>query len=277
VSTRADDAPEAAGLDVSRGRTDSPEELRRHLTTAPESYLEGALTHPALTQRELLLLLRNRNAGPGLLSRVARDRRWTSFYEVKKGLVVHPNCPLNASRTLVQHLFWNDLADVAIDVRVHPVVRRRAEELLRARVDELTMGERINLATRATRGLIPCLLDCGEGRVLARLLSNPRVVEGDVIRVASGGRAPADVLSQIAGHHRWGGRRDVRLAVLRNRRTPVQAALRLLSRLDRRDLQRLARDAKVRRIVRIGAERQLEGSAASRAKGSASDPSTRTV
>jgi hypothetical protein len=261
MSLRSHAAKTESVLDAGHGRIDALEELRGRLSSAPASYLEGALDNPALTHRELLLLLRNRNAVPALLSRIARDRSWTRFYEVKKAIVAHPKCPLIASRTLVQHLFWKDLVEVAVNVKAHPVIRRRSEELLRARVDELAVGERVALATRATRGLIPCLLESAESRVLSRLLSNPRLVEGDVVRIASGQRAPAPVLAQIAAHHRWGGRRDVRLAVLRNGRTPLQAALGLVAKLDQRDLQRLSKDGKVRRIVRIRAERQLENSA----------------
>ena len=57
--------------------------------------------------------------------------------------------------------------------------------------------------------------------------------------------------------------RDVRLALLRNAVTPIPAALKLVGKLETPDLQRLAGDARVRRIVRIGAERRLAGSSRS--------------
>jgi len=262
VSDRPD-SDAAAPLDARRGRDDPPEALRRHLPSAPAEYLDGVLANPALTHEEVQLLLRNRRAGATLVARVARDGRWTRFHEIRKSLVLHPNCPLSISQGLLQHLYWKDLADAALSAKAHPVVRRRSETLLRTRIEGLALGERVALASRVTRGLITCLRDSCDGPVLARLLANPRLVESDVIRIAAGRRAPGEVLARIAGHARWSRLRDVRLAVLRNAGTPIPAALALVGKLERRDLQLLARDARVRRIVRIGAERRLAGSSRS--------------
>ncbi len=262
VSDRADSSG-TTRLDARRGRDDPPDALRRQLPSAPTDYLGGALSNPALGHGEIQLLLRNRRAGATLVARIARDGRWTRFHEIRKALVLHPNCPLSISQGLLQHLYWMDLADAALCAKAHPIVRRRSESLLRARLDGLGLGERVALATRVTRGLIPCLLESSDGPVLARLLANPRLTESDVVRIASGRRAPGDVLARIVGHARWSRLRGIRLALLRNTRTPIPAALALVGKLERRDLQQLTRDARVRRIVRVGAERRLAGSSQS--------------
>jgi hypothetical protein len=157
----------------------------------------------------------------------------------------------------VPHLFWRDLAETASDVRVNPVVRRTAEKYLELRMDEMTLGERVTLARGASRAIVRCLLGSADGRVLRGLLSNPRLVETDAVRIASSPQAPPDVLAHVGGHPKWGCRRAVRVALTGNPRTPVASALRVLCSLDRLDLQRISRDAKVPTIVRIGAERRL--------------------
>jgi hypothetical protein len=250
-----DGTPEAPGRDA--GRTDGLEVLRGRLSSAGPDYLDGAAENPLLGNGEMVLLLRNRAARPALLSGLARARRWTRYHEIKKALVAHPSCPLAASHALLPHLFWKDHLDLALDVRAHPVVRRRAEQLVLARLDELGTGELVAVATRATRALIARLAESRNPRVLERLISNARVVEADVLRIARSRHAPATVLARLTGHHRWCGRLDVRTALLRNPRTPVQASLGLLGRLEPESLRRVARDAKVPRIVRIGAERRL--------------------
>jgi hypothetical protein len=45
--------------------------------------------------------------------------------------------------------------------------------------------------------------------------------------------------------------------LLRNPRTPVHAAMRLLKSMPRRDLKKLGRDDKIPKIVRMGAERRM--------------------
>jgi len=232
--------------------------VRRHLASAPEAYLEAVVDNPVLTRDEMLILLRNRRAPVSLLERVARDPAWNRHREVKRGLVQHPNTPLIVARGLVPHLFWRDLAETAADVRINPIVRRTAEKYLEMRMDEMTLGERVTLARGASRAIVRCLLASSDGRVLRGLLSNPRLVEQNAARIASSPQAPPDVLAYLGGHPKWGCRRAVRIALTGNPRTPVASALRVLGSLDRRDLQRISRDAKVPTIVRIGAERRLD-------------------
>ena len=246
-----------AASDREAGRGDRVEQLRRRLPGAPPPYLEGASENPNLGDDEMLLLLRNRHAPQQLLSRIGRDRRWTASHELKKHLVRHPRTPLVLARSLLPHLFWKELAEISSDLRVHPVVRRQAEALLTVRIEQLSLGERIALSRRASRGLIGCLIEAGDDRVLRGLLGNPRLVEGDAVRIAASPCSAPEFFRHLAGHPTWGSRRAVRMALLRNSRTPVQVALRLVDRMPVGDLRGLVKDVKVPRIVRVGADRRL--------------------
>jgi hypothetical protein len=257
LDDRSDPGKRASRPGASEGRSARVEQLRQQLSSAPLPYLEGALENPALGEEEMVLLLRNLRAGPALLQRIGRDHRWTRSYEIKKGLVQHPRTPQGVSSNLLPHLYWRELVEVSGNLRAPPVVRRHAEALIEMRLEEMSLGERVALARRASRGLVGRLIEMGEARVMQGLLGNPRLVERDAIRVASSGRVSAGLLSHLARHPKWGPRREVRLALLRNARTPVPAALGLLGMLSRRDLRRLAGDENVPRIVRVGAERRL--------------------
>jgi len=216
------------------------------------------MDNPAMTADLMLALLRNRWVTAELLRRAGRDRRWTRYHGIKRALVLHPQTPLVISRHLVQYLFWKDLVEVAASPRSHPVVRRQAEELLRGRVDELTSGEKTSFALRATRGVIAALLRSREPRVLRNLLSNERLTEAEAARLAGSRTVPREVLGWIAVHHKWGGRKAVRLVLLRNPRTPASAALGIVGKLERRELQQLAKDDNVPTLVRVGVERRLQ-------------------
>ncbi len=254
-------------LDSARGRADGLSDLRRNLATAPAPYLQGALDNPDLAEDEVVLLLRNRGATPSLLTRVGRDRRWARCYGIRKGLVHHPKTPLSLARSLLPHLYWKDLADATEDPKVQPGVRRQAEEVLKRRVEELTQGERITLARRASRGVIAALRESGEARVLKALLGNTRLVEHDALSIASSALAPREVLALLADHPAWGARYSVRLALLGNPRTPVPAALRVMEGLPLQDLERVAGDAGVPKIVRVGADRRLQARSSSARSG----------
>lgn len=208
----------------------------------------------------MIFLLRNRQASPRLLLRIGRDPLWTRGHEIKKQLARHPRLPVVLARNLVPHLFWKELAELSADPRIHPVVRRQAERLLGTRIEELSLGERTALARRASRGMIRPLIDAGQGPVLRALLGNSRLVEMEAVRVASSSCESADLFRHLAAHPKWSVRRSVRLALLRNPRTPIPVALRLVGMLPPRDLRELVKDVKVPRIVRLGADRRLAGS-----------------
>jgi hypothetical protein len=219
---------------------------------------DGVLDDPELHEEGVLALLRNRTAAPALLGRIARDRRWTRSYEIKKALARHPRTPLTIARSLLPHFYWRDLAEIADDARMPPSVKKQAEEVLKHRLAEMAQGERVALARRASRGVIAALRDSGEARVLQALLSNIRLVENDAVKIASNPDASREVLLALAGHPEWRARYSVRLSLLSNPKTPVPAALRLIEGLSQQELSRLARDPAVPKIVRVGADRRLE-------------------
>ena len=238
-------------------RAASREELRRRLSRAPAAWLAAALDNPSLGPSELMLLLRNSSAPADLLERIAADRDWSSHHELRRGLARHPRTPLVTARNLLPHLYWKDWIEIAADPAANPVVRRQAERMLLARLDDLSLGERIALARRATRSLVRALLKQTELRVIDALLGNPRLIELDVVALAAGASAPVEVLVRLAGHPVWGRRRSIRLELLRRPELPIPTALRLARRLDRRDLQALVEDDKVALIVRVDIERRL--------------------
>ena len=258
VTNEPDPRRPSPGGEHSAGRSASRGDLRRRLVSAPPEFLAGAVENPELTPRELVLLLRNRQAQPDLLRRVATDREWMRNLEVRRAVALHPRTPLAILRNLVPQLYWNELLEVALSPQVNPVARRQAEIRLIARVEELAEGERVTLARRASRAVISVLIDCGSTRELQGLLGNPRMIESDAVRIASRKSASPDALALLAAHDRWGHRREVRLALIANSRTPVPSSLRILRGLSVQDLRRLLRDERVPRIVRVGAERLLK-------------------
>jgi hypothetical protein len=246
-----------AALDVERGRTHDRAALRLALASAPSDYLRGALDNPALGAEELALLLSNRGASPDLLTRVGRNRAWMGSREVKHALVSHPKTPTVVSRSYLPHLFWRELVGLAGDMTLPPLVRREAEKLVRLRLPELSLGERVALARVASRGLIATLREQAEAAVLEALAGNPRTTEDDLVRTLQRPGLPSEFLGWLAGSSAWSRRGPIGLALLRHPRTPPAAALRLLQELTPEQLDTLERDERAPRLVRIAASRRL--------------------
>jgi hypothetical protein len=244
-------------LDRERGRQDDRATLRVRLAEAGSEYLEGALENPDLGLEELAILLRSRAATARILTRVGRNRSWTRPREIKLALLANPQVPQVLARQFLPHLYWRDLAELAANLRVAPVLRREAEKLLKTRLPELSVGERVALARRGSRGLIELLSADEDGLVLRALAGNARATEADVARIVTRSDLPSSFLRWLADQSSWSHRRPIRLALVRHPRTPASSALRLIPALSRRDIEDLRRDVMTPRLVRVAAERRL--------------------
>jgi hypothetical protein len=122
---------------------------------------------------------------------------------------------------------------------------------------ELTLGERKFLARRPDRDTIQRLLSDPHPAVIQRCLSNPRVTEEDVIRLAARRPAQREVLAEIA-RSAWAHRPRVRMALVFNPATPEEIAQRIAGLLLRPELELVARSPAVSRALRAACLEYLE-------------------
>jgi len=122
----------------------------------------------------------------------------------------------------------------------------------------LTLGERKSLARRPTRKALEKLLVDPHPAVIRTLLQNPKVVEGDIVRLAA--RRPGDpaVLTEVAASPRWAHRVKVRLAIVLNPDTPAALAIPLLALLVRPELKLVAETAGLPPALRAAAHDLLQ-------------------
>jgi len=212
---------------------------------------------------ELLSLLRNRETSAAAITLIGRNRAWMRSREMKLAFVSNPLAPQVLARQFLPHLGWRDLAELSINARVSPVLRREAEKLLRTRLPELAVGEKVALARRGSRGIVELLRDDADASVLRAVAGNPRATESDFARILTRSDVPATFLGWLADQSSWSRRRAVRLALVRHPRTPPPSALHLIPALSRRDIDELRRDFAAPRLVRVAAERLLAGAGAS--------------
>jgi hypothetical protein len=169
---------------------------------------------------------------------------------VQCALVNHPNTPLPDALNLVKFLFWRDLNQVAVNFKLATDVRHYAEQILFQRLPAMAAGEKITLARLAAGQVLKALRLDKDPSVIQALLENPRLVEEDVLYLASQQRTPAPVLEAVARDPKWSARREVRIALLRNARTPLSSAIAFVRSLTAVEAKSLATDAKVPLAIR---------------------------
>ena len=240
-----------------QARSAGAAELRFRLPGAGPAYLQGALQNPDFGEQHLAPILSNPALPPGLIQQIAGNRQWLARYEVQRAVVFHRNSPRALKQNLIHFLLWKDLAKVAEDPLMPPPVKRTAETLLKARVEEMALGEKIALARIAGPGVIPSLRSEPHPDVVTALLGNPRLAEEEVLALCAEERVTAAVLSAVGCHPKWRNRYPVKMELLRNPLTPATVSLTFLDTLSAADLEEIASSPKVPRLVRVTAKQIL--------------------
>lgn len=195
-------------------------------------------------------VLRNPYATAEVVDVLASQPRLLSFYEVRRDIAMHPSTPETLALRLVQGLFWRDLSALGADTRLHPRVRRSADQLLIVRLPELAVGEKVSMARRAGPGLLAHLRHDPNPRVIGAMLDNPRLTEDILAPVAHSAATQGPVLALIAADRRWGVRYGLQVAICRNPGTPLATSLRLLPSLRKSELKAVASDPRLAEAVR---------------------------
>jgi len=130
-------------------------------------------------------------------------------------------------------------------------------ESVRARVQAMSVPERLLLALRAGRPERSVLAGDASKAVALAVLSNPGLHEAEVEALARLSQVHEDLLRAIAAQRAWVRHYGVVVALVRNPRTPAAISLNLLPRLLERDLRQASTDRNIPDIVRMTARRKL--------------------
>lgn len=209
------------------------------------------------TLREVRQVLLNPHATSEVVEELLGARHLLSSYEMRAAVARHRKTPEQAAMRFIAGLYWRDLAEITLDVHIHPSVRRVAEKYLVQRLTRLTVGEKVSLARRSSGAVVAHLRHDPSLRVVDALLENPRLTEELLVPLATKSRSPR-ILDLLARHPRWGRRFEIRVALAKNGATPFRAALAILPILAREELAEIAGDEEQSSVVRNRARELLE-------------------
>lgn len=125
----------------------------------------------------------------------------------------------------------------------------------------LPIVEKIKLAMKGTREQRGQLIRDGNRMVAASVLSSPKLSETEVEGYARMSNVSDDVLRLIGNNRSWTKSYLITAALARNPKTPLAISLRLVSRLNVRDLKTITRDRNVQEAVRKACKGALQTSA----------------
>lgn len=199
--------------------------LQEAVHSADIDLLKAAAADPALTEDLALALLKRNDLSSEVLEQLNKNSGVIKSRKLKLAIVRHPRTPRYVSMQMMRQLFTFDLMQVALTPVVPGDVRIAAEEALMNRLEKLSPGEKLSLARRATGRVAAALLKDAEPRVMDAALENARLTEAHVVRALMTGPASAALVQAVCEHSKWSLRREVRIALLRNAKTPLSRAI----------------------------------------------------
>src|SRR5215468_5136598 len=179
----------------------------------------------SLSEDAALSLLKRADLAPEVLEQLSKIGELLKYRKVKLALVKHPRTPRHVSLPLIRQLYTFDLMQVALTPAVPADVKRAADETLTHRLETLASGERLTLAHRGSGRIAEELLADADARVMQAALQNARLTESSIVRMLTRPDAHGAFVDAVAHHPQWSSRREVRVALLRNEKTPMARAV----------------------------------------------------
>jgi hypothetical protein len=232
MSTKSESALE-------RARSASRDEIPALLYETDAKTLAALIENPQFHESHLCLLLERKDLPGEILEALARGKEWLRSYRVRRGLAFHLHTPRLVAMRLARELYLMDLVQLSLLSLAPPELRRLAEELILARLAQLPLGQKLTLARRAPARVAAGLLAEGHPQAVAAALDNPFLTEAQVLKVLAQEETRPAVVPAIARHRRWSHVYNVRLALLRHPKTPLDCVLAFLPDLTQRDLDEM--------------------------------------
>lgn len=179
----------------------------------------------SLTEDRALALLERPDLPSEEIEKIFASTAAMKSRKVHRALAGHPRAPRRFSLRLIRQFYTFDLMHFALSPSVAADLKRFADELLIARLQSITLGERLSLARRGSTAVAAALLLDKEIRVAQTALENGRLTERAVAKALGRIETSSAFVNIVCRHSKWSPRREIRLALLRNRHTPLAPAI----------------------------------------------------
>ena len=185
-----------------------------------EEVLQAALRNPCLDHQHLLTLLKRR-VPESIITAIYAGKRLIEANSVKFALVAHRDTPVHIAQTLLPLLYVFDLLRLCLMPGISADIQLAAERKIVQQIPTQPLGNKLTLARRGTAAILDALLREGLHNVVEVCLDNPHLKEGSLHQFLASSHATAETVSMVARNSRWKSRPNIRLAILKNPRTPL--------------------------------------------------------
>jgi hypothetical protein len=215
------------------------------------------LANRNLSEDDVLVIAARKNLPPEILSDIARDKRWSESYPVRRALAGNPKTPLSVSLSLTRFLRLFDLAEMARSPHIPLAFRHKVEAIVMERIPTMPLGLKKSLAKIAVGDILLKLLRDHDPEVIGLCLGNPRLIESQLYKIISRKDTISETIRMIADHPNWSSRTLIRYALVRKDNIPLSVAERFLTFMKILELRELYQDPSLPVSVKPLVHREL--------------------
>jgi len=241
-----------------------------HISTTPQTelstliqeqspeLLRSAAADKRLTEDLALALLQRRDLPAAAIEAMVKNGSVMKHRSVINAVVVHPHAPRHVSLPIIRRLFAFELMNIALTPAVFADIKKFAEDVLVSRLENTTPGERMSLAKRSSPAVAAALLLDPERRIMEATLQNPRITEAAIVKALMRDDAPQHLIDTVCHDPKWSLRREIRIALLRNEKTPLAPALAFAESMSSAALRQVLNNSRLRPNVKSYLIKMLE-------------------
>ena len=202
------------------GLTASGDELFQLLLDPDSNFLQILLKNPQITEDHLLVLLKRRDLSETLINSLYKKYQPSLSHRTLLALVKNPATSGTLMRNLLPQLRLFELLDICFLPGVTPDQKFAAERTILQRLPTTPLGNKITLVRRGTTNIVAELMKEGHPQLFEACLGSSRLREVAIYQFLRGATSSAETISMVARHKRWNQRPNLRLAILKNQKTP---------------------------------------------------------
>jgi hypothetical protein len=206
------------------------------IATDGEDLLLRDLSRPSLSAAEV--------------SAIAKSAVAAKSPKVALAIVLHPRTPTHVALPVLRRMFTFDAMKVSLTPAVAGSIKRAAEDQILLRLVSLSAGEKISLAKRATGRVASALLQEQDERIIQPALENPRMTEALVFGALTKPQASEALFRLVSASLKWAQQREIRVALLRSSKTPLERAQEFARHFSREFLQEVVPPERIPDLVR---------------------------
>jgi hypothetical protein len=227
------------------------------LASSTEDVLRSLIDNPAFDETHVCLLLQRKDLSGALLEEISKRKTWRGAYRVRLGLAAHPHTPRLIAMRMLRDLHLMDLVRIALLPTSSMELRRLADERVLARLPQLPLGHKLMLARRGSARVAAGLIAEGTTQAALIALDNAFLTESQLLKALAREALPARIAGAVAKHDKWSKLINVRVALLRHSRVPMERVPALVRGLPLREIEDLLRLARLAGHVRTRLREEL--------------------